>query len=70
MTYQEQLDKVRAAINAVLEHGQTFSHDSGGHRRQITRADLADLEAREKRLIPLVAREKVGGITVRYGVPH
>lgn len=66
MTYTEQLAEVQDAITKILTKGQSWS--AGG--ASLTRADLPTLEAREKRLIPLVAREtrnargaRVRGIT-------
>lgn len=59
-TYTEQLAEVRAAITRVLE-SQEYDIDTGsGGRRRNKRADLAALEAREKRLIPLAAQEANG----------
>ena len=48
-TYAQQLDRVQTAIAAIEEHGQIIQ--SGG--KILTRADLATLYEREKRLLGL-----------------
>lgn len=58
-TYAEQLAEVRTAISAVMS-GQEYEIDTGSGRRKLRRADLAQLEAREQRLIPLAAQEARG----------
>jgi hypothetical protein len=58
-TYAEQLAEVQAAISKVLS-GQSYEISDGGMSRRVQRADLAQLEAREKRLIPLAAQEARG----------
>lgn len=58
-TYAAQLEAVQAAIAKVLA-GQSYQISDGGMTRQVTRANLAELEARERRLIPLAAQEARG----------
>ena len=69
-TYVQQLAEVQAAISKVLA-GQSYQISDGGMTRQVTRADLGQLEAREKRLIPLAAQETRGrtGRRTRQVVP-
>lgn len=55
-TLQEQLDEVQAAISAVMTN-QEVSFDG----KTIKRADLAQLEAREKTLLRRIAAERRGG---------
>lgn len=67
-----QLEEVRKAISAILTRGQAHVIADGGASRQLTRANLAQLEAREKRLEDEVAaleRAENGGgkLKVNYG---
>jgi hypothetical protein len=58
-TYAEQLAEVQAAISKALG-AQSYEIGTGGSSRRVQRADLAALEARERRLIPLAAQEARG----------
>jgi hypothetical protein len=58
-TYTEQLAEVQAAISKALQ-SQSYEISDGASSRRNQRADLAALEAREKRLIPLAAQEARG----------
>lgn len=40
---QEDITSVRAAINAVVKGGQSYTINSGGSTRQVTQADLTGL---------------------------
>ncbi len=67
-TYQQQLEEVQAAISAVLIRGQRYQIGD----RTLTRADVGDLQKREKYLRIMAAREASagsGGMRVRYGTP-
>ncbi|HEX7050358.1 MAG TPA: hypothetical protein VF188_09170 [Longimicrobiales bacterium] len=65
-TYAERLEKVRAAIDAVLEGGQDVTY--GGKR--VTFADLNRLRQLERDYEREAAREaRGGGVRVRYGTP-
>lgn len=60
-SYQDQLERVQAAI-AAIESG-TQSYTMGG--RTMSRGNLADLYKRETFLRKRVNRQKRGGIRVR-----
>jgi len=63
---QAKLDRVRAAIEAVEDGGQSVSYEG----RNVTKADLKTLYERESRLEKQLARKKRGGgIRSRGGVP-
>ena len=64
-TYQEQLETVQAAIEAI----ETLGQGTDVNGRTLTRADLRTLYQREAELLRRVARETRGGIRVRRGVP-
>jgi hypothetical protein len=64
-TYQEQLEAVQKAIEAVEAGAQSYSLDN----MHITRGNLKDLYDREKYLRMMAAREKRGGIRSWNGVP-
>lgn len=66
-TKQQQLADVRTAINAVLTRGQSYMVMDGGAQRQVTRANLKQLQDRERQLETEVARLERGGIGVNYG---
>lgn len=66
---QQQLAEVRQAISAVLLRGQSFIIMDGGMQRQLTRANLKQLQERERQLETEVARMERGGIGVNYGMP-
>lgn len=66
-TKQQQLTDVRTAINAVLTRGQSYMVMDGGAQRQVTRANLKQLQERERQLEVEVARLERGGIGVNYG---
>ena len=64
---QQQLAEVRTAISAVLTRGQSIMLMDGGAQRQLTRANLKQLQERERQLEIEVARLERGGIGVNYG---
>lgn len=65
-SYSTQLERVQTTIATIEEAGQ--AHAVNG--RQLTRADLEVLYAREKWLRKMVAREVRGGIRMRQAVPR
>lgn len=67
---QQQLADVRSAISAVLTRGQSFMIMDGGAQRQLTRANLKQLQERERQLEIEVSRLERGGIGVNYGLPR
>ena len=66
---QQQLSEVRQAISAVLLRGQSYIIMDGNMQRQVTRANLKQLQERERQLETEVARMERGGIGVNYGMP-
>jgi hypothetical protein len=62
-----QLAEVRSAISAILTRGQSHMIMDGGAQRQLTRANLKQLQERERQLEVEVARLERGGIGVNYG---
>jgi len=63
-TYREQLEEVQAAISAVLSGAQDYQLNG----RRITRANLGELDRREKYLRAMVDRETNGdGVLARWG---
>lgn len=66
---QQQLQEVRDAIAKVTTHGQSYMIMDGGAQRQLTRANLKQLQERESQLERQVARLERGGIGVSYGMP-
>ena len=66
---QQQLAEVQAAISAILTRGQSFMIMDGGAQRQVTRANLKQLQERERQLEIEVSRLERGGIGVNYGMP-
>jgi hypothetical protein len=66
---QQQLSEVRQAISAVLLRGQAYILMDGNMQRQVTRANLKQLQERERQLEVEVARMERGGIGVNYGMP-
>lgn len=64
---QQQLTEVRAAISAVLTRGQSFQIMDGGAQRMLNRANLKQLQERERQLELEVSRLERGGIGVNYG---
>ena len=64
MTYAEELVLVQNAISNVLQTGQAY----GIEGRNLTRANLNELYARESFLQHAIARSSSGG--VMYGVPY
>lgn len=56
-TTQEQLDEVQTAISKVISGAQSYTIGD----RVLTRANLQELEAREKVLMARLAREQRGG---------
>jgi hypothetical protein len=67
-TKQLQLDNVRASIQKIEAHGQSYSISDGGAARTLGRANLAELYKREAALERDIARLSRGGIGVSYGV--
>ena len=65
---QQQLTEVRTAISAILMRGQSYMIMDGGAQRQVTRANLKQLQERERQLEIEVARLERGGIGVNYGL--
>lgn len=65
---QQQLADVRTAISAVLTRGQSFMVMDGGAQRMLTRANLKQLQERERQLEIEVSRLERGGIGVNYGL--
>lgn len=66
---QQQLAEVRTAISAVLTRGQSHMLMDGGAQRMLTRANLKQLQERERHLEIEVSRLERGGIGVNYGLP-
>lgn len=64
---QQQLAEVRTAISAVLTRGQSHQIMDGGAQRMLTRANLKQLQERERQLEIDVSRLERGGIGVNYG---
>lgn len=65
-TYTQQLEEVQTAISMIEAGAQSYSIAG----RSATKANLADLYAREKWLRQMAAREDNGGkISVQYGIP-
>jgi len=70
-TKRAQLAEVRAAITAVMTKGQSYTIQDGGAMRQLTRANMAWLQEREKELEVIVNRlSRGGGIGINYGMPQ
>lgn len=67
-TKQQQLTDVRTAINVVLTRGQSYMVMDGGAQRQVARANLKQLQERERQLEIEVSRLERGGIGVNYGL--
>jgi hypothetical protein len=65
---QQQLTEVRTAISAILTRGQSYMIMDGGAQRQVARANLKQLQERERQLEIEVARLERGGIGVNYGL--
>lgn len=69
-TFNEQLESVQAAIEAIEGGSQSYTIQTPGGSRTVSRADLKTLYEREERLMPKAQRESAGrGVRVRYGVP-
>jgi len=63
-SYKEQLEEVQEAISAVLYGAQDYQLNG----RRVTRANLAELDRREKYLRAMVDRETHGdGVLARWG---
>ena len=63
-SYREQLEEVQAAISAVLGGAQDYQMNG----RRITRANLGELDKRERYLRSMVDREAYGdGVLARWG---
>ena len=65
---QQQLTEVRASISAILTRGQSYMIMDGGAQRQVSRANLKQLQERERQLEIEVSRLERGGIGVNYGL--
>ncbi|MBU6141387.1 MAG: hypothetical protein KGP29_07555 [Proteobacteria bacterium] len=64
-TLEEQLTEVQQAISDILLNAQEAWYNG----QKVRKADLAVLEAREKRLLVLIKRKNRGGIRVRGATP-
>lgn len=58
MTDAEMLVEVQSAISAIMTGAQSYTHQG----RSLTRANLADLQAREIRLMQRISKTTRGGI--------
>lgn len=56
-TYEEQLEEVQEAISAIVGGAQSYTIGS----RSVTKANLAELQKRERYLMTMVARAGDGG---------
>lgn len=65
----QQLEEVRAAISKIVTHGQAYMVQDGGAQRQLTRANLKQLQEREASLEREVARLSGVGGGMNYGMP-
>lgn len=65
-TLEEQLTEVQQAISDILSNAQEAWYNN----QKVRKADLAVLEAREKRLLVQIKRKNRGGIRVRGVTPH
>jgi hypothetical protein len=65
MNYTEQLKQVQQAITDILTGAQEASYNG----KKVVKANLADLQSREKWLIQQIKLERRRGIPVRNGVP-
>jgi hypothetical protein len=64
-SYEEQLEAVQTAIDAIEGGAQSYTISG----RALSRADLGTLYQREKYLRRMVDREAAGGkVVVKYGV--
>lgn len=66
---QSQLEEVRQAISKIVTHGQAYQVMDGGSQRQLTRANLRQLQEREAMLEREVARLSGTGGGLNYGMP-
>ena len=64
-TLEEQLTEVQQAIADILLNAQEAWYNG----QKVRKADLAVLEAREKRLLVQIKRKNRGGIRVRGATP-
>lgn len=62
---EEQLTEVQQAISDILTNAQEAWYNG----QKVRKADLAILEAREKRLLTQIKRKNRGGINVRLITP-
>lgn len=72
--YVDRLKKIRAAIDEILDTGQSVSYSGSGSSRTLTSADLKELRDFEAATIPLAEQEtadkcKTGRSRVSYVVP-
>lgn len=65
-TLDQQLEEVQQAISDILLNAQEAWYNG----QKVRKADLAVLEAREKRLLVLIKRKNRGGIRVRGATPE
>ena len=64
-TLEQQLEEVQQAISDILTNAQEAWYNG----QKVRKADLAVLEAREKRLLVQIKRKNRGGIRVRGVTP-
>lgn len=64
-TLDQQLEEVQQAISDILLNAQEAWYNG----QKVRKADLAVLEAREKRLLVQIKRKNRGGIRVRGVTP-
>ncbi len=64
-TLEEQLSEVQQAISDILTNAQEAWYNG----QKVRKADLANLEQREKRLLVQIKRKNRGGIRVRGVTP-
>jgi hypothetical protein len=65
ITKQEELDQINLAISAIYAGGQSYTINSGGASRQVTRANLKELLARKEELEDDIAAQTSGGAGIR-----
>lgn len=64
-TLEQQLEEVQQAISDILLNAQEAWYNN----QKVRKADLAALEAREKRLLVQISRKSRGGIRARGITP-
>lgn len=68
-TYAEELIEVQTAISAIITGGQDYSIQGQTGGRALSRANLGELQEREKWLRAQAAKEARGAIRVRGATP-